>query len=96
MKLTSTLALLGSFATSHAWVMDNSCAKYGQLVPDGVNGAFDLAQAGSDTFSIIPSGSGAKWQAQKDLISYLFAEALINGNIDTRIGLLPKISLFQS
>jgi len=32
---------------------------------------------------LISCSSAATWQAQKDLISYMFAEALNNGNIDT-------------
>jgi hypothetical protein len=53
------------------------------MVIAGMQGAFDLAQAGSDIFgTLAASGSGDTWQAQKDLVSYLFAEALTNGNID--------------
>jgi len=63
--------------------MDSSCLAYSQLINDGMNNAFDLAQAGSDTFAITLLGSGPKWQAQKDLISYMFSEALTNSNIDT-------------
>jgi hypothetical protein len=86
MKLTSTLAvLLGSFATSYAYILDSSCSPYSDMVISGLAGAFDLAQAGSDTMSTLATGSGSgdTWQAQQDLVSYTFAEALTNGNIDT-------------
>lgn len=63
--------------------MDSSCATYSQLITDGMNNAFDLAEAGFDTFGITSLGSGAKWQARKDLISYMFSEALTDGKIDT-------------
>lgn len=54
------------------------------MVIAGFQGGFDLAQAGSDLFSkITPTGSGDTFQAQKDLISFLFGEALTSGNIDT-------------
>lgn len=50
------------------------------MVKAGFQGGFDLAQAGSDLFSkITPTGSGDTWQAQKDLISYMFAEGNIIG-----------------
>ncbi|TVY20918.1 hypothetical protein LARI1_G001711 [Lachnellula arida] len=86
MKLISTLAVLfASFTGSYGWFLDKSCAStYKNLVVDGMNNAFDLAQAGSDTFSITPSGNGAKWQAQKDIISYLLAETLTAGDIDPK------------
>ena len=85
MKPTGILAfLLGSFITSHGYVLDSSCSQYSQMVITGMQGAFDLAQAGSDTFgTLTPSGSGVTWQAQRDLVSYLFAQALTNGNINT-------------
>jgi hypothetical protein len=53
------------------------------MVKAGFQGGFDLAQAGSDLFSkITPTGSGATWQAQKDLISYMFAEGNIHWAFD--------------
>lgn len=83
--LTSTLAvLLASFSQAYAYVLDPSCAAYKDVVVSGMKGAFDLAQAGADTFNTLASnaGSGAKREAQKDLINFIFAEALTNGNID--------------
>jgi len=85
MKFTGLLTLvLGSFAaTSHGYVLDKSCDPYRDMVITGMKSAFDLAQAGSDLLShLTPSGSGATWQAQKDLVKFMFAEALTNGNPD--------------
>lgn len=84
MKSTTILiVLIGLLATSYSYVLDSSCDPYRSMVISGMQGAFDLAAAGSDTFGFLtPSGRGAIWQARKDLVSYLFSQALTNGNID--------------
>lgn len=84
MRLPSSLVTLTSLAIGHGWVLDNSCVSggYKDLIVDGMNGGFDLAAAGADTFGITLLGSGPVWQARKDLISYMFGEAMPNGNID--------------
>ena len=87
MKLPPTfVVLLGSFASSYGYILDGRCAPYSDMVISGLKGAFDLAQAGSDTMDTLATsstGSGDTLQAQKDLVNYIFAEALTNGNIDT-------------
>lgn len=84
MKLISTLVILfASFTSIYGYFLDKSCTgKYKKLVINGLENAFDLARAGSNALDITPSGSGAKWQAQKDLISYLLSETLTDGNIN--------------
>lgn len=86
MKATRILAvLLGFSSTSFGWVLDKSCdGTYSDLVTNSMKNAFDLAEAGLETLSItnVASGDQAKWQAQMDLISFLFPSALTNGKID--------------
>lgn len=84
MKVFSTVAaILGILHGSNGYVLDKSCETYKEMVIDGMSSAFDMAQAGSDTLTQLSTlGSGAVWDAQKHLISYLFPAALTNGNID--------------
>jgi len=84
MKLSNPLAVLfGSLAISYGWVLDASCSQYSTMITNAMVSAFEFSQAASDIFGITGPGSGNKWQAQSDLISYLFAETLTNGDIDT-------------
>ena len=85
MKLATTLAFVLSFSVnSHGWVMDRSCTPYQSTVREGMINAFKLAGAGSDTLKqLSQSSSTPTWIAQKDLLSFLFAETMTNGNIDT-------------
>ncbi|KAI7970588.1 hypothetical protein EIK77_004614 [Talaromyces pinophilus] len=94
MKVFSTVAaILGILHGSNGYVLDKSCDPYKQMVIDGMSSAFDMAQAGSDTLTqLSTSGSGAVWDAQKDLVSYLFSEALTNGNIDKSSSNWGKVS----
>ncbi|RJE21510.1 hypothetical protein PHISCL_06143 [Aspergillus sclerotialis] len=64
--------------------MDKSCDPYKETVLEGMKGAFKLAGAGSNTLNQLSrSSSTPAGMAQKDLLSYLFAETMTNGNIDT-------------
>lgn len=83
MRATILTFLLGFTATSHGWVLDSSCHSYRDVITEGMRGAFDLANAAYESFAWLPnSDNSASSVAQRDLVSYLFADALANGNID--------------
>lgn len=87
MKVTSTPAvLLGLFATSYSYTLDISCtlgSPYEDMVNTGMQNAFDLASAAfSITNNLAATGSGAVWEAQRDIFSYLFHKALTVDNPD--------------
>lgn len=84
MRCTPSLfVLLGSLATSHSWVLDASCQPYREMVKTSMNSAFDMARAGEDVLDAVdPYGIGTPSQAQSDLVSYLFADALSNGQVN--------------
>lgn len=79
-----TSALLGVLpALTSAYVLDASCSAYTDLIAEGMKGATDMAQAAEDLFVALSSaGSGPVRQAQEDLVSYLFTEAMTDGKID--------------
>ena len=85
MRLATALACVLAFSvTSHGWVMDKSCFPYESTVLEGMKGAFRLAGAGSYSLNQLSQPNpGPTSVAQKDLLSYLFAEAMTYGNINT-------------
>lgn len=87
MKVLLPYFFLGSWAVGYGWVLDSSCdaSGYRELVVDGMNDAFDQASAAVETFAIVPGGRDPVWQAQRDLISYIFSPALTNGNVGPSI-----------
>lgn len=66
---------LGSLALSYSYVLDSSCTQYEDLIIKGMKGALDFAQAAADIFSS-PSADTNIFQAQQELISFMFAAAL--------------------
>lgn len=71
---------LVAFPLSYSYIIDGSCSKYSDMVIKGMKSAFDLGQAGSDIFTITtPKTNNGVWQAQQDLISYIFG-ATLTGN----------------
>lgn len=86
MRFSNTLAILiVSCTASHGWILDQSCNSYSQMVTTGMQSAFDLAQAGSDAMgdlAIAKSINTNTLTAQRDLVSYLFAESMTGGKID--------------
>lgn len=94
MKPTSTLAILsGFFALTYAYILDHTCGPYSDMLLPPIDGAFDLALAGVESLhslATLNKGSGDIWQAQFNLLKYIFAETLTNNEIDTTN---PHVSL---
>ncbi|KAK2597384.1 hypothetical protein QQS21_006008 [Conoideocrella luteorostrata] len=83
-SLSAVFVLLAFAMISHAaWVLDSSCKEYEVLVKKAMSGAMDLNQAGLDLMkNMKKEGSGPTWDAQNDLVNWLFNEATTNGKVD--------------
>lgn len=86
MKLAVSLSFSLAFSTvSHGYILDKSCLNDKQIIVEGMKGAFQLAQSAEQAFTqLSQSTTGDTGVAQKDLLSYLFAETLTGGNIDPK------------
>lgn len=73
MKLISLAVCLGSIIFSYGYFLDSSCTPYKDLITNGTQSAFDMAQAGLDVFNA-PSKNPIRSKAQKDLIQYMFGD----------------------
>ena len=68
---------------SNAWILDKSCDPYKDFITTGMQDAFELAKSGKDVFDHLQTGStGARAEAQKDAVSYLFKNAMTDGKVD--------------
>ncbi|KAG2416201.1 hypothetical protein HFD88_007394 [Aspergillus terreus] len=85
MKLATTLTVLFTFFVgSHGWLLDRSCHPYWDMLVEAMQSAFRLAEAGFDALNQLSQPSdGPTAVAQRDLLSYLFAEAMTNCEIET-------------
>ena len=86
MKLTNHfIVLLGLFTTGFGYILDRSCYPYSYMIERAMASAFDLTHAALATLdSLTRPGGGATWQAQRDLLSFLFSETFADGNINTQ------------
>lgn len=83
MRAILLTVLLGFFATSHGWVLDKSCGPYRDMILKGMKSVYSIADVSYDTLNRLPNaGTGPADQARRELVEYLFADALTNGNID--------------
>ena len=99
MELAMLFVVLPSLlATGSGYYLDTSCEPHLEMIVEGMKSAFDLAQAGSDTLSALSSPSPRfdfTWRAQRDLLTYLFAEALqkINYTDFSRVNYMPSSTM---
>lgn len=83
MRTTLLAVLLGFSATIHGWILDASCDPYRDMILSGMKSAFSLADISYDTFARLPRARDEPAnQARRELVGYMFADALKNGNID--------------
>jgi hypothetical protein len=85
------LILLHYIGIGYGYILDHSCNDYKQMIVDGMSSAFKLNAAAANLLSSLSFNKDGsrldgpdldKFQAQKDLFSFLFGQAMTAGNVN--------------